>query len=107
MHCPPLLDLPGNVQLLNKIPRLTVFLHNKKHIPHVHSDTPLQIRLEYDIATHCFPVAIESQPQQFSFSIEHGTAGITSCYIIVGDKANIHIPLFIGISSEITGGKQI
>ena len=62
MHCPPLLDFTGLMfNSSNKIPRLTVFLHNKKHIPHVHSDTPLQIRFEYDIATHCFPVAIESQ----------------------------------------------
>ena len=53
-----------------------------------------------------FPVPIEGKPQKFSFGIEHGTAGIASRNVIIGDKADIHFSLLIGISTEITGGKK-
>ena len=41
----------------------------------------------YKRQAHGFPVPIEGKPQKFSFGIEHGTAGIASRNVIIGDKA--------------------
>ena len=97
----------NQLQLLNQPRALTPFIDHEKDIANIYADTTLQIRLKGDIATHRFPVSIESESDQTGVLIEYRAPGITTSDIIVREESQLQFPFFIRVRSEITATNQI
>ena len=95
-----------NRHLFNEMRSSRVFVDDEQGVADVYTCCSLGGRTEGNVASQTFVIAVKAGTYQFSFGIEHGTAGIASRNVIIGDKADIHFSLLIGISTEITGGKK-
>ena len=78
-----------NPHLVNQILRTKVFVDNQQHVADIDSDALLQLGLEGDVATHCLPVAVEGEADEFAAGVHNGAARVTAGNVVIGCEAGV------------------
>ena len=75
--------LSNQRQLINQVFGTGIFINDKKHVTNINIDGALQLGFEGDVAAHGFPIAIESDADKFTISINNRASGVTAGNVVV------------------------
>ena len=99
--------LSNNVHFVEQIACTAKLVHHPKHVPDVHANASLELRLKDDVRAHCLPVAVKGQTDQASVCVENRTAGVAAGDVKVGQEACAQLAVRVCVLAVVALGIEV